>query len=67
MVLTACGQGKLEYGKVSQIMKRIFEGLGSKEESEWWGLEGYANLGRGRGNYRSRGKEGTEVEMVEIL
>ena len=50
MVLAACGQGKLEYNIVSQIMKRIFEGLGSKEESEWWGSEEFVNLGRGRGN-----------------
>ena len=54
MVLLACGQGKLEYGKPSQIMKRIFEGLGSKE-----GSEGHVNLGRGRGNYgRGRGNRG---------
>ena len=56
MALAACGQGKLEYNKVPQIMKRIFEGLGSKEESEWWRLEGYVNLGRGRGNQRGRGR-----------
>ena len=40
--------------KVSQIMNRIFEGLGSKEESNWWVSEGYVNLGRG--NHRSRGR-----------
>ena len=34
MVLAACGQGKLEYNKVSQITKKIFEGLGSKGEGE---------------------------------
>ena len=56
MVLAACGQGKLEYNIVSQIMKRIFEGLGSKEESEWWGSEGFVNFGRGRGNLRGRGR-----------
>lgn len=62
MVLAACGQGKLEYSTVSQIMKRIFEGLGSKEESEWWGSESYVNLSRGRGayrgNFRGRGYRG---------
>ena len=57
MVLAACGQGKLEYNIVSQIMKRIFEGLGSKEESEWWGSEGFVNLGRGRGR-GNRGRDG---------
>ena len=62
MVLSACGNGKLEYGTVSQIMKRIFEGLGNKEEdgkgkeSEWLESEGYSNLWRGRENYRSRGR-----------
>ena len=56
MVLAACGKGKLEYSTVSQIMKRIFEGLGSKEENEWLGAEGYSNMGRGRENYRSRGR-----------
>ena len=56
MVLAACGQGKLEYNKVSQVMKRIFEGLGNKEENEWLGSEGYVNLGRGRGSHRSRGR-----------
>lgn len=35
MVLAACGNGKLEYGTVAQIMKRIFEGLCNKEECEW--------------------------------
>lgn len=55
MVLAACGQGKLDYDVVSQIMKRIFEGLGNKEDSEWWGSEGYSNGWRGRGSsYRSR-------------
>ena len=34
MVLSACGNGKLEYEVVSQIMKRIFEGLGNKEDNE---------------------------------
>ena len=56
MVLAACGQRKLESSTVSQIMKRIFEGLGRKEEAEWWGSESYVNLGRRRGNYRSRGR-----------
>ena len=37
-------------------MKRIFEGLGSKQESEWWGSEDYVNLGRGKGNHTSRGR-----------
>ena len=37
-------------------MKRIFEGLGNKEESEWWGSEGFVNLRRGRGNLRGRGR-----------
>ena len=57
LVLAACGQGKLEYGTVSQILKRTFEGLGSKEECEWWGSENYANLGRGREGYTNRGRE----------
>ena len=56
MVLAACGKGKLEYSVVSQIMKRTFETLGKKEEHEWWGSEGYSNFGRGRANYRSRGR-----------
>ena len=61
MVLAACGKGKLEYGVVSQIMKRIFEVLGKKEEKEWLGSEGYSNSGRGRANYgryRGRGNRG---------
>lgn len=60
MVLAACGDGKLEYDKVSQILKRIFEGLGSKENSvfgskensEWWGLEGQKGFGTEREYYR---------------
>ena len=54
MVLAACGKGKLEYDDVSQIMKRIFEGLGNKEDNEWWGSEGYSNVWRGRESYRNR-------------
>ena len=54
MVLAACGKEKLEYGVVSQIMKRIFEGLGSKDDNEWLGSEGYSNVGRGRESYRGR-------------
>ena len=54
MVLAACGKGKLEYEVVSQIMKRIFEGLGNKEDNEWWGSEGYSNVWRGRDSYRPR-------------
>ena len=54
MVLAACGKGKLEYEVVSQIMKRIFEGLGNKEDNEWWGSEGYTNVWRGRDSYRPR-------------
>ena len=56
MVLAACGKGKLEYGVVSQIMKRIFEVLGKKEENEWLGSESYSNFGRGRANYKNRGR-----------
>lgn len=56
MVLAACGQEKLEYKTVSQIMKRIFEGLGNKEEGEWLGSEGCANFGKGWKNQRYRGK-----------
>ena len=58
MVLAACGEGKLEYDKVSQIMKRIFEGLGGKDEGEWLGTEGYHNfdLSRGKESFRSRGR-----------
>lgn len=55
MVLAACGQGKLEYDSVSKILKRIFEGLGNKEEDDWWGSENL-NMGRGREGYRSRGR-----------
>ena len=54
MVLAACGKEKLEYEVVSQVMKRIFEGLGNKEDNEWWGSEGYSRVGRGRDSYRSR-------------
>ena len=64
MVLSACGKEKLEYEGVSQIMKRIFESLGKKEESDWLGAEGGSNhnydrniynRNRGRGNGRGRG------------
>lgn len=56
MVLAACGNDKLEYDRVSQIMKRIFEGLGNKEEeSEWWGSVNNTR-DRGRMNYHDRGR-----------
>ena len=55
MVLAACGNRKLEYGAVTQIMKRTFEGLG-KKEGEWLGSEVYSNLGKGRENHISRGR-----------
>lgn len=56
MVLAACGDGKLEYSKVSQIMKRIFEGLGNKEESEWLGAMGTATFdaSKDKENFRYR-------------
>ena len=71
MVLAALGVGKLEYDSVSRIMKRIFEGLGNKEDSDWWGsenyrkkptvrgigLEGYRSIGRGRTRWM-RGRDG---------
>ena len=56
MVLAACGQGTLDYSSVSKIMKRIFEGLGTKEEDDWWGFETPQTLGRGREGYRNRGR-----------
>lgn len=63
MVLSACGKDKLEYDVVSQIMKRIFETLGKKEESDWLGAESFSNFGRGRDYYgrnrpRGRGSRG---------
>ena len=56
MVLAACGKGKLEYETVSQVMKRIFEGMGNKEDSEWLGSEDFTNVGRQRENYWNRGR-----------
>ena len=58
MVLAACGREKLEYSVVSEVMKRIFEGLGKKEESGWLGSEAevQSSFGRGRVNFRSRGR-----------
>ena len=57
MVLAALGVGKLEYESVSRIMKRIFEGLGNKDDTDWWGSETYWNKPTGRSveRYRSRG------------
>ena len=57
MVLAACGEGKLEYDKVSKIMRRIFESLGDKE-GEWLGAEGSARSGLGgsKNNLRFRGR-----------
>ena len=57
MVLAACGRDKLNYDAVSQIMKRIFEGLGDKEENEWLGSENYTNTGSGRGKDEWWGSE----------
>ena len=39
MVISACGQDKLEYDLVSRIMRRVLEGVGKEEEvdGEWWG------------------------------
>ncbi|XP_064095297.1 uncharacterized protein LOC135207477 [Macrobrachium nipponense] len=56
LVLNACGQGKLEYKTVSLIMKRLFEGLGNKEEGDRWGSEDSANSRGGRENQRNGGK-----------
>lgn len=61
MVLAACGQDKLEYERIRRVMKRIFEGLGSKEkEEEWWekgrGI-GYKNQGRGELKSYERGEK----------
>ena len=61
MVLAACGKEKLEYSTVAQIMKRIFEGLGNKEESEWLGSEGYSNVQREREEITETEEEGTEA------
>ena len=55
MVIAACGQGTLEYKTVTQTMKRIFEGLGEKEEEQW--LEN-TNTVRERNNISSRGNRG---------
>ena len=61
MVIAACGQGTLEYKIVTQTMKRIFEGLGEKEEEQWLGntntpvAERRFNNSRGS---RSRGRFG---------
>ena len=60
MVLAALGVGKLDYDAVSKMMKRIFEGLGNKDDSDWWGSETYGNrprpTERGVDRYRSRGR-----------
>ena len=56
MVLAACGKDKLEYGTVAQILKRVFDGVGNNEESEWLGSESISNVERGRENYRGRGR-----------
>ena len=39
MVISACGQDKLEYDLVSRIMRRVLEGVAKEEEveGEWWG------------------------------
>ena len=44
---------KVILGKLDEVFRKDTL-MGSKEESEWWGSERYVNLGRGRGNYRSR-------------
>ena len=62
MVLAACGSEKLDYTTMTHVMKRIFEGLGKKDESEWLGSEAFTNFGReggerrGRADFRSRGR-----------
>ena len=48
MVLASCADGNLEYGKVSAILKRTFEAVGSNEESQWLGAEGRGSMGPGR-------------------
>jgi hypothetical protein len=51
MIIAACGKDKLEYNMVQKVMRRIFEGLGGKEEKkeeDWWEDRGR----RERGNVR---------------
>ena len=45
MVLSACGSGEIKYKNMCQVMRRIFEGMTKKEESEWLGSERHRNVG----------------------
>ena len=58
LVLSACGQGKMDYDMVSKILKRVFESLGKSEETDWWGTEKKEFGGRrgSFGQWRGRGR-----------
>ena len=70
MVLAGCGKGEINYKTMVQVLKRVFEGMEKKEESEWLGTEKYNNTGmlkKREGVYNVEGNEDSKAEEYRYM